>query len=83
MSRTSTGSPPERFTSREPADFAVPTGREEDWRFSPVRKLRPLFQPFRSEDTFGFETELPDGVTLKLVGRDHPLFGRAITPAAG
>src|SRR6185437_8876585 len=30
---------------------------------------------------FKFGTELPDGVTVKLVGRDHPLFGKAITPA--
>ncbi|MEO6701853.1 MAG: Fe-S cluster assembly protein SufD [Jatrophihabitantaceae bacterium] len=81
VERATTGSPPERFTSTDPADFAVPTGREEDWRFTPLRKLRPLFQPFQSEDTFGFETKLPDGVTVALVGRDHPLFGRAITPA--
>jgi Fe-S cluster assembly protein SufD len=81
LERSATGSPAERFTSREPADFAVPTGREEVWRFSPLRKLRPLFQPFRSEDTFKFGTELPDGVTVKLVGRDHPLFGAAVVPA--
>jgi Fe-S cluster assembly protein SufD len=80
-SRPITGSPAERFTSSDPADFAVPTGREEVWRFSPLRKLRPLFQPFASEDTFRFETELPDGVTVKLVGRDHPLFGAAVVPA--
>ncbi|HET6209300.1 MAG TPA: Fe-S cluster assembly protein SufD [Jatrophihabitans sp.] len=80
-SRPTTGSPAERFTSSDPADFAVPTGREEVWRFSPLRKLRPLFQPFRSEDTFRFDTELPDGVTVKLVGRDHPLFGAAVVPA--
>jgi len=81
LERSATGSPAERFTSREPADFAVPTGREEIWRFSPLRKLRPLFQPFQSEDTFKFGTELPDGVTVKLVGRDHPLFGVAVVPA--
>ena len=76
-----TGSPPERFTSRDPDDFAVPTGREEDWRFSPLRKLRPLFQPFVSQDSFRFETELPAGVTVRAVGRDHELFGAALTPA--
>ncbi len=75
------GSPAERFTSRNPDDFGVPTGREEEWRFSPLRKLRPLFQPFASEDTFRFETELPAGVTVKRVGRDHELFGAALTPA--
>jgi len=81
LSRTSSGSPAERFTSRDPDDFAVPTGREEEWRFSPLRKLRPLFQPFVSQDSFRFESELPTGVTLTLVGRDHELVGTALTPA--
>ena len=76
-----TGSPAERFTSRNPDDFAVPSGREEVWRFSPLRKLRPLFQPFVSQDSFRFETELPAGVMVRAVGRDHELFGAALTPA--
>ncbi len=79
--RAGSGSPAERFASRDPEDFAVPTGREEDWRFSPLRKLRPLFQPFESEETIRFETELPAGVSLRAVGRDHELFGAALTPA--
>jgi Fe-S cluster assembly protein SufD len=76
-----TGSPAERFTSRDPDDFTVPKGREEDWRFTPLRKLRALFEPFTSEDTFAFETELPEGVTVSYAGTDHPLFGAAVTPA--
>jgi Fe-S cluster assembly protein SufD len=28
--------------SRDPADFPVPTGREEEWRFTPLRRLRGL-----------------------------------------
>src|SRR5215472_14682102 len=28
--------------SQDPADFAVPTGREEEWRFTPLRRLRGL-----------------------------------------
>jgi Fe-S cluster assembly protein SufD len=76
-----TGSPAERFTSHDPDDFAVPTGREEEWRFSPVRRLRKLFQPFAAERSIELQTELPDGVTLSTVGRDHPLFGTALTPA--
>jgi len=28
--------------SFDPADFAVPTGREEQWRFTPLRRLRNL-----------------------------------------
>ena len=79
--RTPTGSPPERFTSFDPDAFGVPTGREEDWRFTPLRKLRPLLQPFEPENTFNFETELPDGVSVRFVGRDHPRVGAALTPA--
>jgi Fe-S cluster assembly protein SufD len=77
----STGTPPERFTSRNPDDFDVPTGREEVWRFTPQRPLRALFQPITPADTIARETEVPDGVSLTVVGRDHPLFGSVVTPA--
>ncbi|HTU73099.1 MAG TPA: Fe-S cluster assembly protein SufD [Trebonia sp.] len=30
------------FFSKDPADFGVPTGREEEWRFTPLRRLRDL-----------------------------------------
>ena len=30
------------FGSTNPDDFAVPTGREEEWRFTPLNKLRKL-----------------------------------------
>ena len=33
----------DRPTSFDPDDFAVPTGREENWRFSPVRQLKAMF----------------------------------------
>ncbi len=32
----------DRFTSFKSADFAVPQGRDEDWRFTPLRRLRGL-----------------------------------------
>jgi len=28
--------------SDDPADFGVPSGREEEWRFTPLRRLRGL-----------------------------------------
>lgn len=34
-----------RTTSFELTDFPVPTGREEEWRFSPLAKVAPLFDP--------------------------------------
>ena len=34
----------ERVRSVDPADFAVPTGREEEWRFTPLHRVRDLFE---------------------------------------
>lgn len=33
----------ERATSFDPADFGTPTGREVNWKLSPIDKLAPLF----------------------------------------
>jgi len=75
-----TGSPPERFTSRAPDDFAVPTGREEDWRFTPVRKLRPLFNRFDDAGTLSSDWTAPPGITVEVIGRDHAAFGTIVRP---
>ena len=34
----------ERPSSFDPAEFGVPTGREVNWRYTPVAKLAPLFE---------------------------------------
>jgi Fe-S cluster assembly protein SufD len=79
--RETTGSPAERFTSRDPADFNVPTGREEEWRFSPIRKLRPLLNAFTDEDTVAVTWTSPPGASVEIVGRDHPRFATVSQPA--
>ena len=33
----------ERPSSYDPADFAAPTGREVNWRYTPVARLAPLW----------------------------------------
>ncbi len=33
-----------RLFSRTPEDFDVPLGREEEWRFTPIKKLQDFFQ---------------------------------------
>ena len=41
------GAPVSRLHERqsfELADFPVPTGREEEWRFTPLRRLRRLHE---------------------------------------
>jgi Fe-S cluster assembly protein SufD len=78
---TKTGSPAERFSSRNPDDFAVPTGREEDWRFTPMRKLRTILRPYQSEGTEKVSVSGPQGARWSIVGRDHPRFGSVLRPA--
>ncbi|WP_031065286.1 Fe-S cluster assembly protein SufD [Streptomyces sp. NRRL WC-3742] len=64
-------------------DFPVPTGREEDWRFTPMHRLGGLHDGTaaageRGEDKVEFA--LPDGVTAETVGRDDARLGKAGTP---
>lgn len=45
-------------------DYPVPVGREEIWRFTPLKRLRGLLDGEASSDTLRWETTLPEGVTL-------------------
>ncbi|WP_448060381.1 Fe-S cluster assembly protein SufD [Cellulomonas hominis] len=73
-----------RPTSFDVADFPVPTGREEEWRFSPIDRLAPLL----AADTDGVlaghgvlttVVEAPE-VTVDVVDRDDPRLGLAGKP---
>lgn len=46
------------------ADHPVPTGREEIWRFTPLKRLRGILDGEASEAHLTWETSLPEGVTL-------------------
>ncbi|MDX6373139.1 MAG: Fe-S cluster assembly protein SufD [Nocardioidaceae bacterium] len=50
------------------SDHPVPTGREEIWRFTPLKRLRGLHDdaPLTGED-FDFKVEAPEGVTAEQV----------------
>ncbi|MGY1605837.1 MULTISPECIES: Fe-S cluster assembly protein SufD [unclassified Geodermatophilus] len=68
-----TGSPAERFTSTDPDAFGVPTGREEVWRFTPMRRIRPLLDGAPSDAHLAWDPDLPEGVELTSVDADDPL----------
>src|SRR5690606_25252892 len=57
-------------------NHAVPTGLEEVWRFTPLKRLRGLHQdaPFGG-GTIKVDAQLPEGVTLSEVGADDPVVG--------
>jgi Fe-S cluster assembly protein SufD len=68
-----TGSPAERFTSTDPEAFARPTGREEEWRFTPIRRVRQLLDGAPSDARLQWDTDLPEGVELTSVEVGDPL----------
>jgi Fe-S cluster assembly protein SufD len=70
---TRTGSPAERFTSTDPDAFGVPTGREETWRFTPMKRIRVLLDGPASDLHPAWAADLPDGVELTSVEADDPL----------
>ncbi|MFI1863294.1 Fe-S cluster assembly protein SufD [Streptomyces jumonjinensis] len=64
------------------ADFPVPHGREEEWRFTPLERLAGLHDgsAVASGDGVKIAVEAPEGVIVETVGRDDARLGRAGTP---
>ncbi|MEU5997838.1 Fe-S cluster assembly protein SufD [Streptomyces sp. NPDC047197] len=67
------------------ADFPVPQGREEEWRFTPLERLRGLHDGTAIPDggaTGGIRVEVtaPAGVIQETVGRDDARVGKAGKP---
>ncbi len=70
----------DRPTSFELADFPVPTGREEDWRFSPVDRLQRLFAGDLTGTGPVATIESDGDVRTERVGRDDPRLGQVGAP---
>ncbi|MFB7777335.1 Fe-S cluster assembly protein SufD [Streptomyces bauhiniae] len=68
--------------SYDVADFPVPHGREEEWRFTPLERLRGLHDGTAVATGEGLKVvvEAPEGVTVENVGRDDARLGKAGTP---
>ncbi|MDA2804944.1 Fe-S cluster assembly protein SufD [Nocardiopsis suaedae] len=61
--------------------FPVPTGREEEWRFTPLRRLRGLHDGRDIKDGgVSVEVTAPEGVTHETVGSDDPRLGTTFLP---
>ena len=57
----------ERVSSYAVSDFPVPSGREEEWRFTPVDRLGTLFRDEPTGACLTWDEHLPDGVTLSTL----------------
>ncbi|MGW2490714.1 Fe-S cluster assembly protein SufD [Streptomyces sp. NPDC001606] len=64
------------------ADFPVPHGREEEWRFTPLERLRGLHDgtAVANGDGVKVDVQAPEGVIVETVGRDDARLGKAGTP---
>lgn len=76
MTQTATAHVPaksrsERIRSFNVADFPAVTGREEEWRFTPVKKLADLFEDKDSGNELKVQRELPEGVTVSQISHDE------------
>jgi Fe-S cluster assembly protein SufD len=64
------------------ADFAVPTGREEEWRFTPLRRLRGLHSDLSPADGKVSTAASPvPGVAIEKGEHGDPRYGTAYVPA--
>ncbi|WP_433869343.1 Fe-S cluster assembly protein SufD [Saccharopolyspora sp. CA-218241] len=69
----------ERFTSYDVEAFEVPSGREEDWRFTPTKRLRGLHDGTATA-TGSIRVEV-EGAEVETVGRDDSRIGQGGVPA--
>jgi Fe-S cluster assembly protein SufD len=77
-----TGTPAERFTSRDPDAFPEPSTHQEDWRFSPLVRLREFFNPVEPDGVIEGEQTVPEGAHVEVVEPSSlAAFGTALTPA--
>ncbi|HMA47389.1 MAG TPA: Fe-S cluster assembly protein SufD [Frankiaceae bacterium] len=72
---------PRRVRSRDPEAFPTPTGREEEWRFTPLRRLRGLLDGPEPDAKLDVTVQAPAAVTVERVGSGDPRIGAVLTPA--
>ena len=72
------------FSSFDVNDFDIPKGRDEVWRFVPLRRLRGLhdgtFAPVEAPNVRFDIPETADGVTTEALAVGDPRLGRAGAP---
>jgi Fe-S cluster assembly protein SufD len=82
---TGRAAPPDARTARtasyDPADFPLPGGREEEWRFTPLGPLRPLLAGAPAEGKVVVEVDPAPEVTVAAIDRGDPRLGSVLTPA--
>jgi Fe-S cluster assembly protein SufD len=61
-----------RVLSRDPADFPMPHGREEEWRFTPLRRFAGLLDGAPAAERLALTSQSPVGVVIDQLAADDP-----------
>ena len=67
--------------SFDPADFPVPAGREEEWRFTPLRRLRKLHADAEFSGQIKPEVSAEHEIAVVLAQHGDPRLGTALVPS--
>ena len=75
----------DRPTSFDPADIPVPRGREEEWRFTPMKRFAPLLDldavaAGSRQGSVALSAQTPAGVTVETLSRDDARVGAVGAP---
>ncbi len=72
---------PERPISRDPETFGIPTGREEQWRFTPLDRLGGLLRGEEADGKDDLTVDHDGQARRRTVPVTDPLVGRVLVPA--
>jgi Fe-S cluster assembly protein SufD len=65
----------------DPQQYPLPEGREEAWRFTPLKRIAGLLDAAPADGKVVVESTAPDGVTITGVDRADERFGALLEPA--
>lgn len=61
---------PDRILSRKAADFDIPKGREEEWRYTPLPRFGDLYTDKTADSKINFVAKHSDQVTSRELARE-------------
>ena len=67
----STDARPDRIASNNPSDFSVPNGREEEWRYTPLKRLNNLHNDATANTKVVFDISTNQKIKHSIVSKNQ------------
>ena len=67
----STDARPDRIASINPDDFPVPNGREEEWRYTPLKRVADLHVEAPATTNFKFEVQANSAIKHEVIKKSE------------